>query len=63
MISLRVVVQRCPAVPTAPNNAPIKRHVQVGMFANNDGVVAAKFQHDFCPAVRHCRTHRFTHAG
>ena len=23
MINLRVVVQRCPAVPTAPNNAPM----------------------------------------
>jgi hypothetical protein len=52
-IRRRVVVQRWPAVPTAPNTMAGNRQLQVGGFVDDDRVVAAQFQQRATHALRH----------
>ena len=47
----RVVVQRCPAVPTAPNSTARSSQVGVGVVHDDDAVVAAQFQDACGPAA------------
>ena len=51
-ITRRVVVQRCPAVPTAPNTMAGHGEVQIGVLVDDDRVVAAELEQALAQARR-----------
>ncbi len=52
-----MVVQRCPAVPTAPNTMDGHREFQVRRFVDDDGVVAAELEQRLAEPARHAFGH------